>query len=93
MLNAGGVATTAVSFEPTAAGTYTWQATYPGSAANDPATHQCNQAAETTTVVAPVAPQLTTTATPGGSLLVPGPANQHDVATVGAVGAGPDADR
>ncbi len=32
---------------------------------------------------------LDTTAIPAGSLLAPGPANQHDVATVSAVGAGP----
>jgi uncharacterized repeat protein (TIGR01451 family) len=53
-LSAGGVATTSQTYVPTAVGTYVWQASYPGDALNDPATHACNQASEKTTIVGAV---------------------------------------
>ena len=53
-LSAGGVATASPTFDPIAAGTYVWTASYPGDLINDPASDACNEAAEKVTVVGAV---------------------------------------
>jgi uncharacterized repeat protein (TIGR01451 family) len=50
-LSAGGVATTSQTYNPTAAGTYIWIASYPGDLLNDPATGLCTDSNESSTIV------------------------------------------
>jgi uncharacterized repeat protein (TIGR01451 family) len=50
-LSAGGVATTSQTYQPTAAHTYTWIASYPGDTLNSSATGACSDANESVTIV------------------------------------------
>ena len=61
----GGVATTSSTFTPTSAGTYVWQASYPGDPLNSPVTEACNDTNESTTIIGPVI-TVTKTADPPG---------------------------
>lgn len=55
-------------FTAPAAGTYRWTAAYSGDSGNVPVTTHCNDANESVTIT-PVAPTLTTTATPSGFVI------------------------
>ncbi len=50
-MNASGQATTLATYQPNAAGTYIWIASYAGNALNDPATGTCSDANESSTIV------------------------------------------
>ncbi|RNM15464.1 DUF11 domain-containing protein, partial [Nocardioides pocheonensis] len=50
-LNASGVATTSATYNPTAAHTYVWIASYGGDSFNDPASGSCSDANESATIV------------------------------------------
>jgi len=50
-LDASGAATTAATYEPTAVGKYTWIASYPGDAFNDPIAGLCSDSNESSTIV------------------------------------------
>jgi uncharacterized repeat protein (TIGR01451 family) len=64
-LNAGGNATTAGTYQPTAAGKYVWIASYPGDLLNDPVSGQCTDANESATIV-PSEIDVTKSANPVG---------------------------
>jgi hypothetical protein len=66
-LDAGGAATTAATYTPTAAGIYVWTAAYPGDAANGPADEPCNGANEAATIAAPASPSPSPSASPSPS--------------------------
>jgi uncharacterized repeat protein (TIGR01451 family) len=52
-LNASGQATTSATYQPTAAGTYIWIASYPGDTLNDKVDGKCTDANESVTILAP----------------------------------------
>jgi uncharacterized repeat protein (TIGR01451 family) len=52
-LNASGQATTSSTYQPTAAGTYIWIASYPGDTLNDKVDGKCTDSNESVTILAP----------------------------------------